>query len=99
VSQPVRLKRCEYGLGESLSPQLTARRVAPPALRMRFSASAVASSAAGTTGLAFPNYFVNWDAGRPADPDTPAYAKTLLDQLAWWATALRKARADTPYPD
>jgi NAD(P)H-dependent FMN reductase len=50
-------------------------------------------------GLAFPNYFVNWDTGRPTDPKAPAYAKTLLDQLAWWATALRKARAETPYPE
>jgi NAD(P)H-dependent FMN reductase len=49
-------------------------------------------------GLAFPNYFVNWDAGKPTDPDASAYAKTLLDQLAWWATALRKARTETPYP-
>jgi NAD(P)H-dependent FMN reductase len=49
-------------------------------------------------GLAFPNYFVNWDAGRPADPDAPGYAKTLFNQLAWWATALQKARAEAPYP-
>jgi NAD(P)H-dependent FMN reductase len=49
-------------------------------------------------GLAFPRYFVNWEAGQPADPDAPGYAKTLLGQLAWWATALRKARAETPYP-
>ncbi|PZS28262.1 MAG: FMN reductase [Pseudonocardiales bacterium] len=49
-------------------------------------------------GLAFPNYFVNWDAGQPTDPDASAYAKTLLVQLAWWANALRKARAETPYP-
>ena len=50
-------------------------------------------------GLAFPNYFVNWEAGRPADPDASGYAKTLLDQLAWWATAFLKARAEKPYPD
>ena len=49
-------------------------------------------------GLAFPNYFTNWDAGRPVDPDSAIYAKTLLDQLAWWASALRKARADVPFP-
>jgi len=49
-------------------------------------------------GLAFPNYFLNWEAGRPADPGAPGYAKTLFDQLAWWAAALRKARAETPYP-
>jgi NAD(P)H-dependent FMN reductase len=49
-------------------------------------------------GLAFPAYYLNWDAGRPADPDAPGYAKTLFDQLAWWAAALRKARAETSYP-
>lgn len=49
-------------------------------------------------GLAFPNYFVNWDGGRPRDPDASTYAKTLLDQLNWWSTALRRARADQPYP-
>lgn len=32
------------------------------------------------------------------DPDGPAgAAKVLLDQLAWWATALHNARAATPY--
>jgi hypothetical protein len=35
-------------------------------------------------GLAFPNYFRNWDAGQPTDPGAAGYAKTLLDQLAWW---------------
>jgi NAD(P)H-dependent FMN reductase len=50
-------------------------------------------------GLAFPNYFVNWDGGRPADPDAVGYAKTLFDQLAWWASTLRTARAGAPYPD
>jgi NAD(P)H-dependent FMN reductase len=49
-------------------------------------------------GLAFPNYFVNWDGGQPTDPDASGYAKTLLDQLAWWAGILRRARAETPYP-
>jgi NAD(P)H-dependent FMN reductase len=50
-------------------------------------------------GLAFPNYFCNWVDGQPADPDTAGYAKTLLDQLAWWAAALRTARAENLYPD
>lgn len=50
-------------------------------------------------GLAFPNYFLSWDGGQPADATAAGYAKTLLDQLAWWASALRKARAETPYPD
>ncbi|MGW1024518.1 NADPH-dependent FMN reductase [Streptomyces sp. NPDC002577] len=49
-------------------------------------------------GLAFPNYFTTWEDGRPLDPETPGYAKTLLDQLAWWAAALRTARDAAPYP-
>jgi hypothetical protein len=32
------------------------------------------------------------------DPDGPAAAaKVLLDQLAWWAEALREARSTRPY--
>ncbi|AOW87122.1 MULTISPECIES: NADPH-dependent FMN reductase [Streptomyces] len=49
-------------------------------------------------GLAFPKYYTAWQDGRPLDADAPGYAKTLLDQLAWWAAALRKARAAAPYP-
>ncbi|MFC0503199.1 NADPH-dependent FMN reductase [Micromonospora costi] len=49
-------------------------------------------------GLAFPNYFTAWQDGRPLDPAAPGYAKTMLDQLTWWAGALRAARAATPYP-
>ncbi|MFF0143103.1 NADPH-dependent FMN reductase [Streptomyces sp. NPDC005227] len=49
-------------------------------------------------GLAFPNYFTTWQEGRPLDPASPAYAKALLEQLAWWAAALRSARTATPYP-
>lgn len=49
-------------------------------------------------GLAFPNYFTAWQDGRPLDPESPGYAKTLLDQLAWWAGALKSAREATPYP-
>ncbi|WP_203707689.1 NADPH-dependent FMN reductase [Asanoa iriomotensis] len=49
-------------------------------------------------GLAFPNYFVGWEDGRPLDPDAAGYAKVLLDQLAWWAAALTTAREATPYP-
>ncbi|WP_189854560.1 NADPH-dependent FMN reductase [Streptomyces poonensis] len=49
-------------------------------------------------GLAFSNYFHAWQDGRPLDPDAPGYAKTLLDQLAWWAGALRSAREAAPYP-
>jgi NAD(P)H-dependent FMN reductase len=49
-------------------------------------------------GLAFPNYFTAWQDGRPLDPQAPGYAKTLLDQLAWWAAALHSARKAAPYP-
>jgi NAD(P)H-dependent FMN reductase len=49
-------------------------------------------------GLAFPNYFVNWADGHPTDPKATGYAKTLLDQLAWWAATLRTARTERPYP-
>jgi NAD(P)H-dependent FMN reductase len=49
-------------------------------------------------GLAFPNYFLTWEAGRPADPEAPDYARTVFNQLAWWTEALRKARAEAPYP-
>lgn len=37
-------------------------------------------------------------AGKLVDPSGPAAAaKTMLDQLAWWASALRTARATRPY--
>ena len=51
-------------------------------------------------GLSFPNYFVNFDFedGRPLDETSEGYAKTMLDQLAWWAAALRNARQQVPYP-
>ncbi|MGH3249880.1 MAG: NADPH-dependent FMN reductase [Trebonia sp.] len=49
-------------------------------------------------GLAFPNYFLTWHDGHPDDPNATSYAKVMLDQLTWWATALRKARAEAPYP-
>jgi len=49
-------------------------------------------------GLAFPNYFTAWADGQPADPNTAGYAKALLDQLSWWAGALRSARETVPYP-
>lgn len=49
-------------------------------------------------GLAFPNYFTAWENGRPLDAAAPGYAKTLLEQLAWWAGALRTAREAEPYP-
>jgi len=49
-------------------------------------------------GLAFANYYTAWKEGRPLDPAASGYAKTLLDQLAWWAGALSAARAAVPYP-
>ncbi|MFC1439545.1 NAD(P)H-dependent oxidoreductase [Streptacidiphilus sp. N1-10] len=49
-------------------------------------------------GLTFPNYFTAWQDGRPLDPAAPGYAKTVLDQLVWWAEALRTARGTAPYP-
>ncbi|MEU6077121.1 NAD(P)H-dependent oxidoreductase [Micromonospora sp. NPDC047074] len=36
--------------------------------------------------------------GRPRDPHGPAAAaKTLLDQVTWWARALKEAKTTTPY--
>ena len=49
-------------------------------------------------GLAFPNYWANFEHGRPRDPQAPEYAKAMLEQLAWWASALRKARSESDYP-
>ena len=49
--------------------------------------------------LAFPRYWERLDEnGRPNDPDSPVYAKAMLAQLAWWAEALRTARAAASYP-
>jgi NAD(P)H-dependent FMN reductase len=49
-------------------------------------------------GLAFANYFTGWQDGAPVDAAAAGHAKTLLVQLAWWAEALRAARAAEPYP-
>jgi NAD(P)H-dependent FMN reductase len=49
-------------------------------------------------GLAFPNYFTSWQDGRPVDAGTAGYAKTLLDQLAWWTATLRAGREAASYP-
>ncbi|KJS61318.1 NADPH-dependent FMN reductase [Streptomyces rubellomurinus] len=49
-------------------------------------------------GLAFPNYFTAWQDGSPLDPAAAGYATTLLDQLFWWAGALKNAKAVAPYP-
>jgi NAD(P)H-dependent FMN reductase len=35
--------------------------------------------------------------GRATNPSSDAAAKTMLDQLAWWAYSLREARAVRPY--
>jgi NAD(P)H-dependent FMN reductase len=49
--------------------------------------------------VSFPNFWEQFDPeGQPVDPDGPnGAAKILLDQLVWWAAALREARAKTPY--
>ena len=49
-------------------------------------------------GLAFPNYYLAWQDGRPIDQAAAGFAGKMLDQLAWWAGALRRAREDAPYP-
>ncbi len=49
-------------------------------------------------GLAFPLNRVAWADGRPQDTESAGYAKKLLDQLSWWAGALRTARETVPYP-
>jgi hypothetical protein len=48
-------------------------------------------------GLSFP-YFLNFEDGRPLDPQATVHAKAMLEQLAWWASTSRKARAAVPYP-
>jgi NAD(P)H-dependent FMN reductase len=49
--------------------------------------------------VSFHNYPRQFDAsGQPRDAaGTSAAAKAMLDQLTWWARALRNARADHPY--
>jgi hypothetical protein len=49
-------------------------------------------------GLFFPNYFTGWEDGQPLDQEAAGYAKTLLNQLDWWARAPHTARAGVPYP-
>lgn len=40
------------------------------------------------------------ETGALSDPERPrAAAKVLLDQLIWWSSALREARAGRPYPE
>ena len=49
--------------------------------------------------VSFHNAWEQFDGdGKPKDPHGPATAaKTLLDQVAWWAGALRAAKATSPY--
>ncbi|MEU3251499.1 NAD(P)H-dependent oxidoreductase [Streptomyces sp. NPDC006997] len=51
--------------------------------------------------VSFPNAGGSFDAdGRLKDPTGPdTAAKTMLDQLVWWATALKEARERRPYGD
>jgi NAD(P)H-dependent FMN reductase len=49
--------------------------------------------------VSFHGTWVQFEAdGRPKDPDGPAAAaKTLLDQVTWWARVLRDAKVTHPY--
>ncbi|MEO3784616.1 NAD(P)H-dependent oxidoreductase [Actinocorallia sp. B10E7] len=48
--------------------------------------------------VSFANYWELFsEDGRPADERADAAAKTLLDQLDWWARSLREAREKRPY--
>ena len=49
-------------------------------------------------GLSFPNYYLTWSDGQPQDGQAEVSAKSMLEQLAWWATVLRAARVAVPYP-
>lgn len=49
-------------------------------------------------GLSFPAYWASFAGGQPLDPQAPEYAKVMLEQLAWWTAALRKARSESVYP-
>ena len=49
-------------------------------------------------GLAFSRPFTTWEDGAPLDADAAGRAKELLERLAWWADALRAARATAPFP-
>jgi NAD(P)H-dependent FMN reductase len=48
--------------------------------------------------VSFHNYGDKFDAdGRATDPASDGAAKSMLDQLAWWAHALREAKVVRPY--
>ncbi|UED85164.1 NADPH-dependent FMN reductase [Streptomyces profundus] len=49
--------------------------------------------------VTFPRYWEGFDeSGQPTDPEAGPAATRLLDQLAWWAATLTRARAAEPYP-
>ncbi|MFF2375768.1 NADPH-dependent FMN reductase [Streptomyces xiamenensis] len=50
--------------------------------------------------IAFPRYYTLFEAdGTLKEPKEPAdAARTMLDQLHWWASILHDARRDRPYP-
>ncbi|GAA1015486.1 hypothetical protein STXM2123_5314 [Streptomyces sp. F-3] len=50
-------------------------------------------------GVAFPFYWEAFDEdGTPRDAEgTSGAVKVMLDELAWWGTALHEARAKSPY--
>ena len=49
-------------------------------------------------GLSFPNYHLTWTDGLPQDGQAEVSAKSMLEQLSWWAAVLRAARVAVPYP-
>jgi NAD(P)H-dependent FMN reductase len=49
-------------------------------------------------GLSFPNFWSGWEDGRPLAEESAGHARTMLDQLHWWAGALRSARETAPFP-
>jgi hypothetical protein len=49
-------------------------------------------------GAGLPQLLGKFEHGQPLDPQAPQYAKVMLEQLAWWAAALRKARSESAYP-
>ncbi|MDT0342471.1 NADPH-dependent FMN reductase [Streptomyces litchfieldiae] len=51
--------------------------------------------------VSFPRYYLLFDEdGTLNEPEGPAgAAKVMLDELAWWATALTEARRERPYAE
>ncbi|MFP5019697.1 NADPH-dependent FMN reductase [Pseudonocardia phyllosphaerae] len=48
--------------------------------------------------LAFADYPLHWDDGRPTEAAAQIAAKNVLDLLHWWAVALARGRTEAPYP-